>query len=103
MAHITIRKLKDEESQKWMESQGFINIESASDKYSSWMCHNISLNIPIDTLIRNLFMFLLFARGSAFKEGTIHGKKEAIEEISNHLHNVLFPPPLGYNVDKEIY
>jgi hypothetical protein len=95
MAYLTVRKLRHDKSQEWMETMGFVNLENISDNKSKWMCGGYPVEIPCESIICDIGQLFYTIHHIVYREGVSYGKKTAVEKIRDHLlyKVVMFEPP----------
>ena len=90
MAHLSIVHLKDEASEAFLYSRGFVLIASCS-QLSNWTCEHINLFFPVDTIIHSDNAIYSKISADYYQIGVKAGKGAALILITNSLSEIVFP------------
>ena len=101
MAHYVERHLKDEKSEEFLKSKGFVLVPSTSG--SQWLSHTVTLFLKEDSQIRCDYELHKFIYDMAYADGKEEGKTEAISAIQRMIFQTVFPPELKNVEDEPTY
>jgi len=98
MAYYSKVHLKDEASEAFLSSRGFVLVSTCS-QLSYWLNSNIELFLPVDTLISSDIDIYSKISSDYYKLGIKAGKRTALTSITNSLSELVFPNEPANNQD----